>query len=361
MQQALVRHRQTGRQTDEKAMKPRLDIHFTATQKRAFWKGTAYVPVQEEFLVNHARNGIMLALQSLRLPKGSPVGVMVYNCHTVFSAVAQAGYKPVFIDVTDALTLDLADLREKAKGLRALVVTHLFGIINDIACIREEFPDLQIIEDCAHAFGHHGADGDFCVFSIGQGKLPSLGDGGILTVQNEALLSEVERLYRDLPEYSFRENLKLYCKLSVQSLLYWPWVYSLITKPLKQWRKVSSGVETLCPSKMSPGIRAMFAVAKASFDDCIQERKLRAAQTESSLCNVPGVRRVLSGSINGFMAIAECEDPSAVKEVLRKQGLEAETHFGHCIEWAKQFGYVEGSCPQAERLTQHLLMVPTYA
>lgn len=342
-------------------MKPRLDIHFSAAQKRAFWKRSAYVPERHEFLVNHARSGIMLALQSLRLPADSQVGVMVYNCHTVFNAVAQAGYKPVFIDVTEALTLDLADLRKKANGLRALVVTQLFGIINDIASIRDEIPNLPIVEDCAHAFGHHGAAGDFCVFSIGLGKLPSLGDGGILTVNNESFLPEVEKLYRDLPEYSSMENLKLYCKMSVQSLLYRPWVYSLITRPLKHWRKTSPGVEVIIPRKMSPGIRAMYTKAKPSFDDCMRKRKLRATQVESGLCKVPGVRRVLTGSENGFMAIAECEDPSAVKEILRKQGIEAETHFGHCIEWAKQFGYEERSCPRAEHLTQHLLMVPTYA
>ena len=341
-------------------MKPRLDIHFTAAQKRAFWKGTPYVPERQEFLVNHARSGILLALQSLGLPAGSQVGVMVYNCHTVFNAVAHAGYKPVFIDVTDALTLDFTDLRKKASGLRALVVTHLFGIINDVSSLRKEFPNLPIVEDCAHAFGHHNPIGDFCVFSIGQGKLPSLGDGGILTVHNESYLLEVDRLYQDLPEYSSRDNLKLFCSLSLQSLLYRPWIYSLITRPLKRWRKAGSGVETISPRKMSLRIRAMFAETSLSLDDCIRERMLRATQIESDMSTIPGVRKVLSGSINGFMAIADCEDQSSVKELLRKKGLEAETHFGHCIEWAKQFGYVEGDCPHAEGLTQNLLMVPTY-
>ena len=350
-----------GRQVNEKSMKPRLEIHFTPAQKKAFWKGTAYVAEQQEFLVNHARCAILLALQSLKLPAGSPIGVMAYNCHTVFNAVTHAGHQPVFIDVTDSLVLDISDLRKKASSLRALVVTHLFGIINDIISIRKEFPDLPIIEDCAHAFGLRNPVGDFCVFSIGQGKYPSLGDGGILTVRNEAFLSDVERLYRDLPEYSSGENLKLFCKMSVQSILYRPWVYSLITRPLKQLRKTSSGLEILIPRKMSPGIRAMFAAAKASFNERTQGRKLRSVQIESRLCNMHGVRKVLSGSINGFMAIAECEDPTAVKKVLLKHSIEAETHFGCCIEWAKQFGYVEGSCPMAESLIHHLLMVPTYA
>ena len=60
------------------------------------------------------------------------------------------------------------------------------------------------------------------------------------------------------------------------------------------------------------------------------------------------------------MLIARCENPAALKAEFAKRGVETETHFKNAITWAKQFGYVEGSCPKAEELTKHLLMIPTY-
>ena len=119
-------------------MKPRVEVDFNAEDRRAFRKRKPeYRPQANEFLLNHARSGLLLALQSLNLPKGSKVGVMVYNCHTVMNAVAQVGGEVVFIDVDDSLRIDQNDLEKKSIGLKVLIVTHLFGILNDIKTIRD--------------------------------------------------------------------------------------------------------------------------------------------------------------------------------------------------------------------------------
>ena len=53
----------------------------------------------------------------------------------------------------DDLRIDKGDLKRKSSQLSALIVTHLFGIVNDVCAIKKEFPQLVIIEDCAHAYG----------------------------------------------------------------------------------------------------------------------------------------------------------------------------------------------------------------
>lgn len=63
---------------------------------------------------------------------------------------------------------------------------------------------------------------------------------------------------------------------------------------------------------------------------------------------------------NAFMAIVTCEDPAALQKHYAERGIETATHFKNAITWAKQFGYVEGSCPNAEKLVNKLLMIPTY-
>jgi dTDP-4-amino-4,6-dideoxygalactose transaminase len=55
-----------------------------------------------------------------------------------------------------------------------------------------------------------------------------------------------------------------------------------------------------------------------------------------------------------------CDDPDALQKEFTQQGVETATHFNNAIVWAKEFGYTEGQCPTAERLTKELLMIPTY-
>lgn len=341
-------------------MKPRLEIRFPLTSQWTFWKGKPYEPVQDEFLLDHARSGILLALRALGLPSGSSVGVMAYNCHTVFNAVRQAGCQPVFLDVTDSLLLDQDDLAKKRETIQALIVSHLFGIVNDVDSIRKNYPDLPVIEDCAHAYGLTRISGDFAVFSVGQGKLPSLGDGGILLANNDRYDETLSRLYAELPSYSWSQRIRQGFTMWIKSILYKPLIYTLVTHPLKRKRKPFAGTEAIAPRKMSNGIRALYEANLPKLPGIIAKRRKMMAETMAWVSSLSGVDHVLGGSVNGFMTVVVCENVALVRTFLQQQGIEVETHFGHCIDWAKAFGYSEGDCPRTEYLIDHLLMVPTY-
>ena len=338
-------------------MKPRLDIFFSLSQQWRFLFGKAYIPEKGEFLLNHARSGILLALRALYLPAGSKVGVMAYNCHTVMNAVEQAGFSPVFLDVTEDMRLDLDDFLRKADSLSAVVVSHLFGIVNDVKRIREEFPDLVIIEDCAHAFGLNDLEGDFAVFSIGQGKFPSIGDGGILKVLNEEYEERVKALYETIPNYSWAQNVTLFMRLWINSIAYSRWLYGWLTYPLKKNRGVPSGRDSIVLERMSRSISAIYAKEKNAVSEMIERRKVVAQSIKESLPQ--GIKQTMIGD-NAFMLVLSCCNPQSVKEAFLKRGIETDTHFAHSILWAKEFGYVLGQCPNVENLVDHLLMVPLY-
>lgn len=340
-------------------MIPRLEIHFSLSEQWRFLFGKPYVPEENEFLLNHARSGILLALKAAGLPEGSGVGVMAYNCHTVMNAVKQAGCKPVFLDVTDRLKLDLDDLWAKKEGLSAIVVSHLFGIVNDVKLIKERFPELIVIEDCAHAYGLADLYGDFAVFSIGQGKLPSIGDGGILLVLKDQYRDQVVSFYSALPGYSFAQSAKLFMKLWVMSWIYSPFIYGWMTLPIKRKRGVPSGTEPIFPQKMSRGVSAVYAVKRGRVQEMIASRKKNASDLLSGLPDGETTHAFMGE--NAFMLVLSCDDPARMKELFRQRGVEADTHFAHSITWAGSFGYVPGTCPRAEYLINHLLMIPSYS
>lgn len=326
-------------------MRPRLDIQFPLRRQIQFWCGKQYESRDGEYLVNHARTGIVMALRAT-LPKGGRVGVVAYNCHTVANAVVNAGCEPFFVDVTEDLRIDVASI---PADLDAIVVTNLFGIRNDIAAIRKRLPKAIIIVDNAHGHGLP-AEGDFTVYSINQGKFPALGPGGILVVSQKLpamLQKSIEEQYATLSGYGFVGEVKLFAQMMVKAIAYSPCFYWLV---MKMKKSANPDVhEIVAMKKMAKGVRRLYKAWLPKADEAIAEQKRNAEKIAGAFYGD-----------NAFMAIVRTEDPEGLKKEFAKRGVETETHFKHYIGWAKQFGYVEGSCPNAESLVNHLLMIPTY-
>lgn len=348
-------------------MIPRLDIQFPLRRQWQYWFGKPYEPKLGEYLLNHARSGIVMVLRA-SLPNGGRVGVVAYNCHTVAHAVVNAGCTPVFVDVTDELKIDIATI---PADLNAIVVTNLFGIRNDIFAIRAKCPKAVIIVDNAHGYGLP-AEGDFTVYSINQGKFPALGEGGILIV-NSAICNfqfSIEAMYSQLPSYGFIAQVKLFCSMMIKAIAYSRCFYWLTMR----MKKSSSPKvhQKVVMRQMAPGIRRLYQAWLPSADEAIAAQKQNAeaiCNLQSAIFNLQSSSFNLQSSIsnsqyiigsNAFMLIARCENPEELKKWFAARGVETATHFAHAIDWASEFGYRPASCPKAEKLTKHLLMIPTY-
>ncbi|MBQ4394252.1 MAG: DegT/DnrJ/EryC1/StrS family aminotransferase [Paludibacteraceae bacterium] len=334
-------------------MIPRLNIQFPLKRQWQFWFGRQYEPNEGEYLLNHARTGIILALRA-SLPGGGRVGVVAYNCHTVANAVVNAGCTPIFVDVTDELKIDVVTI---PADLDAIVVTNLFGIKNDISAVRKRCPQAIIIVDNAHGYGLP-PEGDFTVYSINQGKFPALGEGGILkvapSISNFRL--QIFDLYAKLPAYTILAQVKLFCSMIMKAIAYSRCVYWLVQREKK--KVVVNPLQEIAMYSMAPGIKRLYAAALPKID----------AEIEMQKSNAERIKELAVGQLvdewpegnNAFMLVARTENVQELKEWFAKQGIETETHFKHAIDWAKEFGYIPGSCPTAERLTKELLMIPTY-
>lgn len=338
-------------------MKPRLDIKFPFKRQWCYWFGKEYKPKDGEYLLNHARTGIMMALKA-SVPEGGRVGVVAYNCHTVANAVVNAGCKPVFVDVTEKLTIDIESI---PTDLDAIVVTNLFGIRNDISALRTKCPKAIIIVDNAHGYGLP-AEGDLTVYSINQGKFPALGEGGILVTNERMKELENERIsemYASLLGYNFIAQLKLFVQMMIKAIAYSPCFYWLTMK-VKGMRELGSERirEKVVMKQMAAGVRRLYQAWLPNADNEITAQRANAKQ----ICNIQSKisnSQYMIGS-NAFMAIVKCDNPEELKKEFANRGVETETHFKNAIVWAKEFGYVPGSCPKAEEMTRHLLMIPTY-
>lgn len=334
-------------------MIPRLDIQFPLRRQWQYWCGKQYKPREGEYLLNHARTGIILALRA-SLPKSGRVGVVAYNCHTVANAVVNAGCRPVFVDVREDLTVDIESV---PADLDAIVVTNLFGIRNDIAVIRKRCPQTVIIVDNAHGYGLP-AEGDFTVYSINQGKFPALGEGGILKVAPSILdfRLQIANLYSLLPKYNKLAQIKLFCAMLMKAVAYSKLCYWFVRRLKKNANpEVHEQVEL---KQMAPGIRRLYKAWLPNSDAEIAKQKRNAEAISNFQFPISNIKYLIGD--NAFMLVARCENPEELKKWFAERGVETETHFKHAIDWAKEFEYVQGTCPTAERLIKKLLMIPTF-
>ncbi len=353
-------------------MQPSLDVQYTFSDFYQSLKGlfstTAAVPIGNVFYCNYSRTALRIGLSSLNLPVNAKVGIMVFNCHTVMNAVIQAGYNIEFIDVTDDLRLDTNDLKLKHQNLSALVVTHLFGLQNDVMAIRSICPQIPIIEDCAHAYlselNHHqaGSLGDLATFSIGVAKFPSIGEGGYLRVNNQDYLTAVQNQYNYLSHPSLLTELKQIISTFVFGVLYFPLVYRWITLPLKRNQNTKLQVKMTQKESIMSRVNYVRFFHKKNYLVAIKTNRIKrmvelaeALQIEYPTLIIPD----LVGS-NGFILPCLSYDRKFLIKTFASKGIEIKPHFADAIQWAQQFGYVLGTCKNAETIVHRIIVFPTY-
>ena len=133
----------------------------------------------------------------------SPVALPAYCCYDIATAADTTGL-PVLLYDLDPATLgpDWASLdRALARGARAVVVAHLFGVPVDLDRAREACTKARavLVEDAAQGAGGRwrdrrlGATGSLAILSFGRGKGLTGGGGGALLANDAAGLECLAR------------------------------------------------------------------------------------------------------------------------------------------------------------------------
>lgn len=153
-----------------------------------------------KYCVAVASGGYALAaaLRAAGATAGDTVLTNAFTLAPVPGAIANAGCVPVFVEVTDALVMDLQDLQTKItqSGAKFLMLSHMRGHLVDMDALMEicNAADVKVIEDCAHTMGaswdgtpsgRHGIAGCYSTQTF---KHLNSGEGGLL-ITNDADLA----------------------------------------------------------------------------------------------------------------------------------------------------------------------------
>jgi dTDP-4-amino-4,6-dideoxygalactose transaminase len=162
-------------------------------------------------------DALILALRALDIGPGDEVVTSAYSFFASAGAIALVGAKPVFVDIDPATwNLDPSHVAEAlTPRTRAIMPVHLFGQCADMEAILALASPrgIAVVEDAAQALGAAdggrpaGSMGAFGCFSFYPTKnLGGLGDGGIVTTDDDALADRVRllRAHGSRPKYVSR-------------------------------------------------------------------------------------------------------------------------------------------------------------
>ena len=130
------------------------------------------------------------ALRAVGVGPGDPVLSNAFTLAPVPGAIASVGGRPVFVEVTEDLTIDLAHLevQAQASGARVLLLSHMRGHVCDMEALMALCDRLgvTVIEDCAHTMGAtwrgvpSGRHGRVGCYSMQTYKHVNSGEGGFI-------------------------------------------------------------------------------------------------------------------------------------------------------------------------------------
>jgi dTDP-4-amino-4,6-dideoxygalactose transaminase len=166
-----------------------------------------YAEAPVALAVSSCTAAMYLALRALGVGEGDRDEVITtpLTWPATANVIVRAGARPVFVDV-DPDTLCLAPAAVEAavtERTRAVMPVHYAGHPADLAAIGEtcERHGLRLVEDAAHATETRLADGrkigsvgDITCFSFYANKNLAAGEGGMLTLRDEALAARITSL-----------------------------------------------------------------------------------------------------------------------------------------------------------------------
>ena len=138
------------------------------------------------------------ALRALGVGHGDRVLSNAFTLAPVPGAIAAVGAQPVFVGVTEGLTIDLDDLEAKLDQAKVLLLSHMRGHICDMDRLVSmcDTAGVKVVEDCAHTMGASwngvpsGRAGTIGCYSCQTYKHINSGEGGFLVTDDPELAAK---------------------------------------------------------------------------------------------------------------------------------------------------------------------------
>lgn len=345
-------------------------------------------------LTSSATTALIHCLRALDLPKESEVMVQAYNVPEVIAAIIHCKLKPVFIDIEhESFNIDPTQIQTAITNkTRVILITHMYGTPCKIDKIKEiaQLYGLQIIEDCAQAFGAEyknikvGNFGDLAYFSFNQFKNINTCGGGAISARSEILHKKLISMNSRHQAASKQELTKKYLKMITLKLATTNPLFTCLTLPalkclltinpsLSQKMLKNDKISPLLNSKNIPdnlkteysqfqaeiGMRCLRTIDETTNKRIKNATLLKELLPNSATYKIPYNTTKTKNTHLNFPIIVKKSRSFIIKAACKK-GIDLS--FGHMIDCASHpsFYSYNKHCPQSIRAQTEHLYLPIY-
>jgi perosamine synthetase len=345
-----------------------------------------YVGVRHGYSFATGRVALSGILAALEIGDGDDVIVQVPTHVVVANAVRYAGARPIFVDSSiGTCNMDLGALeRGITSRTKAIVLQHTFGIPADVDAVLRIASEygITIIEDCVHALGARyrgarlGSLGRVAFFSTEETKTISTTMGGMAVTNDDEVARRLRRFQQDCAPPSRWLTARYLAKLVVYHVLTEPHLHRCTRAvyeafgnrnplPGPTTQEEVRGIRPAGYERRLSNAQALLGLRQLRrIDQNLAHRELIAEAFRSRLqalgFDMPQPPPGASPAYVRFPVYVE--DRSATLEAARRRAVLG-AWFTSVLEEAVDpavGGYVAGSCPAAEQLSQCLVNLPTH-
>lgn len=163
-----------------------------------------FLQIKHCTLVNSGSSANLLAVESLKLPRGAEAITTAVTFPTTVNPVILKSLKPVFLDISPSTyNVDASEMEDAiSRKTRVIMLPHTLGNPNDMKTVMDIAEDrgLRVIEDCCDALGSRfdgkyvSTFGDLGTFSFYPAHHMTMGEGGAVVTNNDELSLTVRSL-----------------------------------------------------------------------------------------------------------------------------------------------------------------------
>ena len=297
-----------------------------------------YLGVKYVLGVGSGSDALLLSLMAYDIKSGDEVITTPFCFIAAVEAIMHLGARPVFVDIEDeTYNINVEKIEEKiTEKTKAIIPVHLFGqatTMEPLLALGKKH-GVPIIEDNAQSMGAEyggkklGSLGDIGCFSFYPTKnLSGLGDGGLITTDNEEIYQKMKalRTHGTMVKKYHHEHVGLNSRLDALQA-------------------------------------AALMVKLPHLDSWNEKRRMLGEKYTKKLAQLvkTPVNKYCS-TFNSYSVLTESRD--ALREFLLEKGIHTSIFYPsglHLQECLKHLGYREGDFPIAESCTSSILSLPIF-
>ncbi len=347
-----------------------------------------YLPVAHAVTFDSGRSAMLAILQALGIGDGDEVLLQAYTCVAVPNSVLWNGARPRYVDIAPTgFNMDVADLARKiTPRAKAILVQHTFGHpapLREILAVARAH-GLAVIEDCAHAIGATydgqpvGTFGDAAFFSFGRDKVVSSVFGGVAVTNDAARGARLEEIRDALPFPSrgwiAQQLLHPVAFGAIVPLYYRFGLGKVLLVALQRLHLLSRAVEpeerqgkrpAVHPTRFPNALAALALRQLAQLDALNAHRRAISRVYDAALAETPIAPPGTEGGGDIFLRYTiQVPDPGRLHRAARARHILLGDWYDVPIAPkgtdVEAVGYTPGECPQAERVAEHSINLPTH-